>query len=177
MSMGNPRGVSRDFEALEARRMKAVALFREGLNNSEIGRQLQVANQTVSRWRKEYQEGGKKALSKAGRAGRMPQLDADQYRRLVDCLLAGPAKLGYETPLWTCQRVADLIEQEFNVRYHPGHVWKILRGLNWSPQRPVGRALERNEAAIREWKQHTWPAAKKKPGKKAVRSSSSTKVG
>ena len=60
--MGNPRGVSRDFEALEARRMKAVALFREGLNNSEIGRQLQVANQTVSRWRKEYQEGGKKAL-------------------------------------------------------------------------------------------------------------------
>ena len=60
--MGNPRGVSRDFEALEARRTKAVALFREKLNNSEIGRQLQVANQTVSRWRKEYQEGGKKAL-------------------------------------------------------------------------------------------------------------------
>ena len=60
--MGNPRGVSRDVEALEARRMKAVALFRKGLNNSEIGRQLQVANQTVSRWRKEYQEGGKKAL-------------------------------------------------------------------------------------------------------------------
>lgn len=177
MNMGNPRGVSRDFEALEARRMKAVALFREGLNNSEIGRQLQVANQTVSRWRKEYQEGGKKALGKAGRAGRMPQLNADQYRRLVDCLLAGPERLGYETPLWTCQRVADLIEQEFNVRYHPGHVWKILRGLNWSPQRPVGRALERNEAAIREWKQHTWPAAKKKPRKNAVRSSSSTKAG
>ena len=33
---------------------------------------------------------------------------------------------------------------EFGVDYHEGHVWKILRGLGWSPQRPVGRARERN---------------------------------
>ena len=32
-----------------------------------------------------------------------------------------------------------------------GHVWKLLRALKWSPQRPVGRARERNEQAIREW--------------------------
>ena len=75
---------------------------------------------------------------------------------------AGPEQLGYETPLWTCQRVADLIEREFGIRYHAGHVWRVLRGLGWSPQRPVGRALERNEKAIREWRRVTWPAAKKK---------------
>jgi transposase-like protein len=66
--MGNPRGVARDFDALEARRMDALALMRKGLNNSEIGRQLGVVNQTVSRWRKEYSQGGKKALAQAGRA-------------------------------------------------------------------------------------------------------------
>ena len=48
--MGNPRGVKRDFEALEQRRLLAIKLFGEGLNNSEIGRELKVANQTVSRW-------------------------------------------------------------------------------------------------------------------------------
>ncbi len=143
--------------------MKALSLMREGLNNSQIGRELAVVNQTVSRWRKEYSEGGKKALEQAGRAGRKPLLGDKQARQLTKKLLAGPEKLGYETPLWTCQRVADLIEQEFQIRYHPGHVWRILRGLGWSPQRPVGRALERDEKAIREWKQVTWPNAKKSP--------------
>jgi transposase len=160
--MGNPRGVSRDFDALEERRMKGLALLRDGLNNSQIGRQLGVANQTVSRWRTEYKTGGKKALVQAGRAGRKPLLDAGQRKTLTSRLLSGPEKLGYETPLWTCERVADLIAQEFSIHYHPGHVWRILRGLGWSPQRPVGRALERDEKAIRKWKRVTWPAAKKK---------------
>ena len=91
-------------------------------------------------------------------------------------LLEGPEKLGYETPLWTCTRVSRLIEQEFGVSYHAGHVWKLLRQLNWSPQRPVGRALERDEAVIRQWKRKTWPEIKNKPEKKGARSSLSTKA-
>src|ERR1039458_8047886 len=60
-----------------------------------------------------------------------------------------------------------LIDQEVGVRYHAGHVWKLLRQLNWSPQRPAGRALERNEEAIREWKRKTWPAIKKSPKRRS----------
>jgi transposase len=133
--------------ALEKRRFGAVKLFDRNLNNSEIGRRLKVSNQTVSRWRKEYQEGGNVALRRAGRAGRLPCLDEAAKARLVELLLEGPERLGYETPLWTCQRVADLIERNFQVDYHPGHVWRILRQLHWSGQQPVGRALERNETA------------------------------
>jgi transposase len=175
--MGNPRGVRRDFDALEQRRMAAVALFGKGLNNSEIGRQLKVSNQTVSRWRKEYSEGGKAAMRQAGRAGRKPLLTAQQLQKLTRKLLTGPEKMGYDTPLWTSQRVAVLIEQEFGVRYHSGHVWRILRSLGWSPQRPVGRAIERDEKAIAEWKRVKWPAIKKKPVQKAAPLSSSTKAG
>src|SRR5438309_4329256 len=72
--MGNARGVRRDFVALEKRRFEAVKLFEKGLNNSEIGRRLKASNQTVSRWRREYQENGKVALRRAGRAGREPCL-------------------------------------------------------------------------------------------------------
>jgi transposase len=157
--------------------MDGLALMRRGLNNSEIGRELGVANQTVSRWRKEYRQGGKKALAQAGRAGRKALLDAKQAEELRAKLLVGPEQLGYETPLWTCQRVAHLIEREFGIRYHAGHVWRILRGLGWSPQRPVGRALERNEKVIHEWKRVTWPAAKKKSKPRAARSSLSTRAG
>jgi transposase len=174
--MGNPRGVRRDFQALEKRRLASVKLFDQGLNNSEIGRRLKVCNQTVSRWRKQRVAGGVKALHATGPAGRRPRLGQPQKERLVQRLLAGPERLGYETPLWTCARVAHLIQQEFGVRYHAGHVWKLLRELNWSPQRPVGRALERNEAAITEWKKKTWPRIKKKPAQKGARFSSSTKA-
>jgi transposase len=174
--MGNPRGVRRDFQALEKRRLAAVKLFGEEFNNSEIGRRLKVCNQTVSRWRKQYAAGGKSALHQAGRAGRKPLLSADDQRRLVELLQQGPERLGFETPLWTCWRVAHLIEKEFGISYHSGHVWKLLRALNWSVQRPVGRALERDEDAIREWKSQRWPAIKKKPARKGAPSSSSTKA-
>jgi transposase len=170
--MGNPRGVKRDFLALEKRRFAAVKLFDKDLNNSEIGRRLKVSNQTVSRWRTEYQEGGNVALRSAGRAGRLPCLDETDKARLVDLLHQGPERLGYETPLWTCQRVADLIERDFQVSYHAGHVWRILGQLDWSVQQPVGRALERNEASIAEWKRKRWPEIKKKLKKKAERLSS-----
>jgi transposase len=174
--MGNPRGVRRDFQALEKRRLAATKLFGKDLNNSEIGRQLKVCNQTVSRWRKQYAAGGQAALRKAGRAGRKPLLSAAEQKHLVELLKQGPERLGYETPLWTCWRVAHLIEKEFGVSYHAGHVWKLLRGMHWSVQRPSGRALERDEDAIRQWKQQRWPAIKKKPANKGARSSSSTRV-
>ena len=172
--MGNPRGVKRDFEVLEQRRLLAIKLFGEGLNNSEIGRELKVANQTVSRWRGQHRAGGTAALAKAGRAGRKALLTGEQLSQLVESLKRGH---GYDAPLWTCDRVGRVIEEQFGVDYHPGHVWKILRQLNWSPQLPVGRAIERKEAAIGDGQKNRWPAIKKKPRQRAGRSSSSTKAG
>jgi len=174
--MGNPAGVRRDFDALERRRFKALRLLQQGLNQSEVARRLRVVRQSVARWAALDREGGQRALRQAGRAGRKPRLSPRQKSRLEQRLLAGPERLGYETSLWTSERVADLIEREFGVRYHPGHVWKILVALGWSCQRPVGRALERNEKAIGHWKKVRGPDIKKKPKKRGERSSFSTKA-
>ncbi len=176
--MGNPVGVKRDLAALEKRRLQAANLLEKGeLNQSEVARRLHVCRQTVSRWADEFRSGGREALKGSGRAGRKPELSEADRDRLQQLLLQGPEKLGYETPLWTCARVAHLIENEFGVAYHRGHVWKMLDDLGWSCQRPVGRARERNEEAIRRWRRVEWPGIKKKPKKKGARSSSSTKAG
>jgi transposase len=175
--MGNPAGVKRDFGALEKRRFEAVRLLaKSDLNQSEVARRVGVCRQTVSRWVEELKAGGKVALKRAGRAGRKPELSEADRERLQELLIQGPEKLGYETPLWTCGRVAHLIQNEFGIEYHRGHVWKVLDALGWSCQRPVGRARERNEEAIRHWRRVQWPAIKKKPKTKGVRSSSSTKA-
>jgi transposase len=175
--MGNPAGVKRNFAALEKRRFRALRLVRQNLNLSEVARRLGVVRQTVSRWMAGFRRRGEAALRKAGRAGRKPQLSEKDLVRLEQLLLRGPETLGYGTPLWTCVRVAHLIQHEFGIRYHPGHVWKILVRLRWSPQRPTGRARERNEAEIRRWRRVRWPALKKKPAGKGARSSSSMKAG
>src|ERR1700688_649981 len=174
--MGNPAGVRRDFDALERRRFKALRLLRQGVNQSEVARRVGVVRQSVARWAALNRKGGERALRQAGRAGRKPRLAEPQKAKLEQRLLAGPERLGYDTNLWSSERVAHLIEQEFGVRYHPGHVWKILVSLGWSCQRPTGRALERNEQAIRHWKKVGWPDIKKKPKKSSERSSFSMKA-
>jgi transposase len=174
--MGNPAGVRRDFDALENRRFQAIRLWERGQNQSEIARQLRVVRQTVARWVQQYRAQGRSALRKAGRAGRKPRLSEKQRQQLKKLLLEGPERLGYETPLWTCPRVAHLIEQQFGVRYHEGHVWKLLVRLGWSPQRPMGRARERNEEQVQHWKKKGLPALKKKRSGKGASWSSSTKA-
>jgi transposase len=161
--MGNPAGVKRNFDALETRRMKAARLLRQGISEAEVARRVGVHRQSVNRWAGQLAESGVAGLKKAGRAGRKRRLTDDDLEKIKAALKRGPEILGYETSLWTAWRVADLIQRECGVKYHPGHVWKVLRALGWSCQRPTGRALERNEDAIRQWKKERWPGLKKKP--------------
>jgi len=179
-AMGNTRGFKRDtecFKTLEQRRLKAARLLEQGVHQSEVARRVGVHRQSVSRWARQLEQAGRAGLKRAGRAGRKAKLSAADLKRIEQGLKQGPEALGYSTSLWTSQRVAHLIEQECGVRYTLTHVWRLLKQLGWSCQRPVGRALERNEEAIRRWKTRRWPALKKTLNSNTKPSSSSTKAG
>jgi len=165
--MGNPAGVRRDFYALERRRLEALRLLQQGLKQSEVARRLRVGCQSVARWAALDRAGDERALRQAGRPGRQPRRSERQRAGLEQRLLGGPQRFGYDSSWWTSERVAHLIEQEFGVRYHPGHVGKILVSLGWSCQRPTRRSLERNEENIRHWKKVTWPDIRKSPKRAA----------
>jgi transposase len=47
------------------------------------------------------------------------------------------------------------------VRLTQPSVWRLLRALGWSVQRPTGQARQRDEKAIRTWKAKRWPELKK----------------
>lgn len=156
--------------------MRAARMLRGGASQVEVARKLGVHRQSVYRWHRAVEKSGTAGLKKAGRAGRKPKLSDAQLRTIEQALKRGPEALGYETGLWTIHRVADLIERRFSVTYDPSQVWRILRRLGWSCQRPTGRALERDEEAIRRWKRERWPTLKKTPKSGAKRSSSSTRA-
>src|ERR1019366_7764510 len=96
----------------EKRRMRAIVLWERGETQAALARQVGVVAQTVARWVSQYRREGKSGLKKATRAGRKPMLDQQDRERIHTLLLEGPEQLGYETPLWTCPRVAHLIEHE-----------------------------------------------------------------
>jgi transposase len=90
-------------------------------------------------------------LKKAKRAGRKSKLDQKQREELEKLLLLGPQRMGYETPGWTCTRVADLIESRFGVRYNTDHVWKLLKPLGWTVQRSTGQESGPKQGKTLRW--------------------------
>lgn len=148
---------------LEQRRHLAVRLLEQGVKGTQVAKAFGVSCVTVSRWKQGYQKAGEAALAAKAHPGGRPRLTIAQRRQLVRLLLQGPRQHGYSTELWTLKRVAEVIRRSFGVEYHPCHVWKILRNLGWSCQKPERRARERDEAAIQRWRQQDWPRIKKRP--------------
>lgn len=170
--MGMPKGQKIDAEALKERRLEARRLLDEGVAQAEVARRLKVSRQSVSRWA----EQPRRALAKVKRQGRRSRFDAAARTKLRTALLAGPVAAGFAGELWTVPRVRELIVQRFGQRFSQVHVWRLLGQLGFSPQRPVGRARERDESKISDWKTKEWPRLKKKPAGKDAPSSSSTKA-
>ena len=148
---------------LERRRLRAVALLTQGLPPVEVARMIGVNRRSVRRWQAAYRKQGRPALEARPASGRPPKLPAFQTRRLERELLRGAQAAGFATDLWTCPRVAQLIERRFRVHYHVDYIGRLLHALGWSPQKPTRRAIERDEEGIRRWIKETWPALKKKP--------------
>src|SRR3979411_2400506 len=139
----------RDVAPMQERRMCAADLFEQGVIPAEIARQVGVSHQIVSDWRAAWRRSGRAGLRGAGRTGRLPKLSRDQFAQVEGELAKGAAANGYANDLWTLKRVAEVIQRDTGVSYHPAHVWYILRqGLNWSWQRPARRATERDDEAI-----------------------------
>ena len=148
---------------LEERRRSVTTFLKQKLSLHEIARRIGCHASSVMRWRNALQSGGQDALKAKPAPGRPPRLTLKQKKRLVRLLIQGAMAHGYRTELWTTQRIADLIERRLRVRYHRNHVGKLLHQIGWSHQKPERRAVERNEAAIADWKRSAWPRVKKTP--------------
>ena len=151
---------------LEQRRRLAVSLLEQGMRAAQVARAVGTSRASVTRWRQAYEEGGAEAIAAKPHPGRPPRLSAAQRRRLAKLLLQGARKHGYSTDLWTLARVAEVIAVNFGVAYTIGHVWRVLRAMRWSSQKPDRRARERDEQAIEQWRRQDWPRIKKRPKKR-----------
>jgi transposase len=118
--------MTRDHLVMEQRRVQAAALFEMGAAAPEVGRRLQVSRQVAYRWKAAWLSGGEAGLMSRGRAGRKLKLNPEQIRKIKNALHAGTSLTGSKGAVWTLQGAADLIQTLTGLKYHPGHVWRLL---------------------------------------------------
>lgn len=144
------------------RRMQAWRLSKQGWKQRDIAMALGVSETAVSRWLGAARLGGKVALRSRRHPGGPAKLTPSQLRLIPDFLSHGSEAYGFRGALWTTARVAKVIAEEFGVSYHKGHVSRLLQQLQWTPQVPVIRALQRDEREIQHWRQEVWPDLKRR---------------
>ena len=144
-------------DAREWRRLRALELRGRAWHQRDIAEALGVREETVSRWIARAKEGGSESLLANPPPGRPPRLTPEQRRLIPEFLWHGAEAYGFRGQVWTRARIARVIEEELGVRYHKGHVGKLLKDLRWTPQTPIRRAVQRDERAIASWRREVWP--------------------
>ena len=138
--MPRPLGYKRrDAKKLEARRFAAVARLQRGESTAAVARSLGVCIQSVQRWARCRRLSGEKGLRRIPKSGPHPKLAREKLALLPSLLAQGPSAHGFDTPVWTTERIAGLILRRFRVRYSRDYVkHRLMPRLGW------------------RWHKHTW---------------------
>jgi transposase len=141
----------------EWRRLRAVLLMAGGWRRYDVAEALNVTERSVSGWVAIARVHGPQGLWSAAIPGRPSRLSPWQRDLIPELLSHGAEAYGFRGLVWTCGRIAKVIEEEFGVAYHKCQVSRLLKRLGWTPQMPIRRASQRDEQAIERWRQVTWP--------------------
>jgi transposase len=146
-----------------ARRLHAILLNHEGKTSGEIAALLKCPRSCVTQWLASYETYGEEGLLEGYHSGRPAGLKEQQKTHLGDIIDSGPVAYGYLSGVWTSPMVVEVIENEFGIRYHPGHVRRLLAHMGFSVQRPKRILAKADKAKQERWRRYTYPAIKKKP--------------
>jgi len=145
-------------QELEARRRKAARYFEKGKTRYWVSEHFKVSRPASSEWYMRWKED----TLEAQKPGKKDKLSEEQKKDLSKMILKNPTAYGYQTQLWTLDRITSCVKKELEVSYRPRSISHMLHMLGFSCQKPERRAKERNEKKITEWKKQTWPTLLKK---------------
>jgi len=159
--MTNKHIASLSREQREKVRFKAAKLFKKNIPQAEIARRLKVTPAAVNYWHIDWKEHGEKGLKSKGHPGFKSKLSMEDRKAFKRAILKGPLTYGYETNFWTLSRLSAVMKKVTGIKFSDVWTWHIVRDLGFTPQKPQVRAAERDEAAIKAWKEKRLPGLKK----------------
>src|SRR5579864_6380073 len=106
---------AREGDFREWRRLRALRLREEGWHRSDVAEALDVTERSVSHWAAVARDHGPQGLWSAPIPGRPPALSPRQMRLIPEFLWHGAEAYDFRGSVWTCRRIAKVIEEEFGV--------------------------------------------------------------
>src|SRR5216683_2890180 len=147
-----------DHATLEAMRERAVRSVQDGESPEVVADVLGINRSTIYGWLAQYRRGGWGALKAKPLFGRPPKLDGKKLKWIYDTVTQkNPLQLKFAFALWTREMVATLIKDKFNISLSLVSVGRLLAQLGITCQRPLHRALERDEALVQQWLKRDYP--------------------
>ena len=151
-----------DHATLEALRMRAVRSVQEGESPEVVARTLRVTSRALYNWLTAYRRSGWDALKAKPVAGRPPKLEGRKLKWLYDTVTQkNPLQFKFAFALWTREMVAALIKKKYGVVLAANSVGRLLAQLGITCQKPLHRAMERDEALVQKWLKTEYPKIKK----------------
>lgn len=161
------RKLSTEEQAL-LRRLAVQRVF-DGESASVVTRSYGLGDRTIYNWLRVARAQGLDALAPKPRPGRgrsLTDFEAEEVKRWI--LTGDPRQYGFDFGLWTRQIVSDLINDRLNIRLGVTAVGDLLHRVGLTPQKPMRRAYERDDAEIEKWKEDTYPELKKSAKKEGA---------
>lgn len=148
-------------EEREENRREAGKMFQRGRSQAEVAKKFNVSRAAACKWYATWDKEGLRGLDSKGPPGFDSMLDEKGRKKFKTAILKGPLPAGYETNLWTINRLVEVLKKTTKVKFGPVRTWQIVRSLGFTPQKPALRAKERDEEKIADWKTRRLPSLKK----------------
>jgi transposase len=117
--------------------MRALLLWDEGQNATEVSRTLGVGRQSLYEWQARYLERRDPAdLLDRPKSGRNPSLSPPERERLGTILEQEPKQYGYHSHGWTVPLLLQHLESQEGVRLSGTTLRRTLRQMGYRWKRP-----------------------------------------
>ncbi|MDQ2052617.1 IS630 family transposase [Natronolimnohabitans sp. A-GB9] len=121
-------------EADETRLVRRLCYIKNlylGDTREQAGRRVGISRSTTRRWALAWNDDGVEGLRPRFGGARPPKLTTQQWDEVCEILEEGQP--------WTPKQIHALIEDRYNVTYHPSHLSRKLRdaGMKYAKPRPM----------------------------------------
>jgi len=143
-------------------RVRAVKAILTGQRKVDVAKAYHVDYTTLYRWCKRYNDNENFSdLQRQPCAGCPNVLNLENRKRLMDIVMQPASHFGYETDFWTCRRLIQITEQELKLSISQPTMWRTLRDLNLTYQKPQRQYFQIDIEERNKWMRYEVPKIKR----------------